>query len=141
MASLYVAITYILYYDGMLPLLISGVLDFAAMIATIVVAATIGKPLSMLSCQALPTKTSSIVESGVAFITSAEGITYRDIIAKAVNYVAYVAVDQPHCYEMKAIWGLSIALCVLFAFSSLVCIGLWRRVKSTSAPAPKDIEG
>ncbi|KAI1843611.1 hypothetical protein JX265_007397 [Neoarthrinium moseri] len=140
-ASLYIAITYILYYDGLLPLLIAGVFDFLLLIATIVVAATVGKPLSKLTCEILPAAGTSTITSGSTFVASTTGVSYRSILTKAVDYFTFVAVDQPHCYEIKAVWGLSIALCVLFAFSCLICIGLWRRVKSTSAAAPKDIEG
>ncbi|KAI1864100.1 uncharacterized protein JN550_009120 [Neoarthrinium moseri] len=139
-ASLYIAITYILYYDGLLPLLIAGVFDFLLLIATIVVAATVGKPLSKLTCEILPAAGTSTITSGSTFVASTTGVSYRSILTKAVDYFTFVAVDQPHCYEIKAVWGLSIALCVLFAFSCLICIGLWRRVKSTSAAAPKDIE-
>ncbi|ORY57760.1 uncharacterized protein BCR38DRAFT_353871 [Pseudomassariella vexata] len=139
-ATLYIAVTYILYYDGMLPLLITAVMDFALMVATIVVAATIGKPLSMLKCEVLAKVTSNPLSSGATFVASSQGITYRNVITKAVNYFAYVAVDRPHCYEIKAVWGLSIALCVLFAFSAVICVGLWRRVKGAAA-LDKDIEG
>ena len=59
-----------------------------------------------------------------------------------VDYLSFVARDQPHCYEIKTVWGLGIALCVLFAFSSIVCAGLWRRVKGPgSSAADKDLEG
>ncbi|KAH8195796.1 hypothetical protein TruAng_010039 [Truncatella angustata] len=141
-ASLYIAISYILYYDGLLPLLIAGVFDMLLMVAVIVVAATVGKPLSKLTCEALPVAGTSTIASGAqVFVASGSGVTYRSVLTKAVDYFTYVAVDQPHCYEIKAVWGLSIALCVLFAFSTLICIGLWRRVKATSAAPAKDIEG
>jgi hypothetical protein len=55
-----------------------------------------------------------------------------------------VAVDKTTCYEIKAVWGLAISLCVLFAFSSLVCVGLWQRIRREStgtATHTKDIEG
>ncbi|KAK6076419.1 hypothetical protein SCUP234_07153 [Seiridium cupressi] len=141
-ASLYIAITYILYYDGLLPLLITGVFDFLLLIATIVVAATIGKPLSKLTCESLPVAGTSTIASGSqVFVASSSGVTYRNVLTKAVDYFTFVAVDQPHCYEIKAVWGLSISLCVLFAFSTIICVGLWRRVKSANAAAaPKDIE-
>jgi hypothetical protein len=118
-------------------------LDFLLLIATIVVAATIGKPLSQLTCEVLPAAGTSTIASGAqVFVASSSGVTYRSALMKAVDYFTFVAVDQPHCYEIKAVWGLSIALCVLFAFSVIVCIGLWRRIKSTGgAAAPKDIEG
>lgn len=114
------------------------------MIATIVVAVTIGRPLSMLTCEALPKSSNALVAAAnvASYGTSAaptQTIGYRDVITKTINYFAFVAVDQPHCYEIKAVWGLSIALCVLFAFSGLVCVGLWRRVKSSTASF-KDME-
>jgi hypothetical protein len=140
-ACLYIAITYILYYDGLLPLLISGGLDFLLLIATIVVAVTVGRPLSKLTCENLSQSGSPLTSSQVYVVTSS-GSTTRNVLNKTVDYFTYVATDQPHCYEIKAIWGLSIALCVLFAFSCLVCVGLWRRVKSVAAVAAlKDIEG
>ncbi|KAI0879810.1 uncharacterized protein GGS22DRAFT_198849 [Annulohypoxylon maeteangense] len=134
-ATLYVSISYILYYDGLLPLLIAGGIDFALLVASIVVAVTIGKPLSMLKCQLLPQP----AETTPTFTLS---ISTRDASAatKYNNYLALITTDQPHCYEIKAVWGLSIALCVLFAFSGVVCVGLWRRIKSSGADAPKDIE-
>lgn len=141
-ATLYVAINYILYYDGLLPLIVSAGLDLSLLIATIVVAVTIGRPLSMLTCEKLPLPSSNPLAqaNATSYVASSQGITYRDVFSKAVNYVTYVATDQPHCYEIKAIWGLSIALCVLFAFSALVCVGLWRRVRALAAPAAKDVE-
>lgn len=139
-ASLYIAISYILYYDGLLPLLVAGVCDFMLLIATIVVATTVGKPLSKLTCETLPLAGTSTIASGSqVFVASSSGVTYRSVLKKVVDYYTYVAVDQPHCYEIKAVWGLSISLCVLFAFSAVVLIGLWRRTKSVAAP--KDIEG
>lgn len=112
------------------------------MIAAVVVAVTVGKPLSMLRCEVLPESSDSSLAAGVTWVasTQTQGITYRDVFSKAVNYFAFVAIDQPHCYEIKAVWGLSIAMCVLFAFSAIILVGLWRRVKAVAAP-PKDIEG
>lgn len=133
---IYVVITYILYYDNMLPLLLTGCLDGLLLIASIVVASLLGKPLSMLNCAAIPTSSST-------FFASASSLVRASVITKTLPYSTFVALDQPTCYETKATWGLSIALCVLFAFSSLVCVGLWHRVRRDSAPAsnPKDIEG
>jgi hypothetical protein len=128
----------------LLPLLVSGVFDFLLLIATIVVAVTVGKPLSMLSCEVLPANATTAVTFVTVTSSAAQdsGLAYRSILSKAVDYFAFVTVDQPHCYEIKAIWGLSIALCVLFAFSTLVCVGLWHRIKNMYGPsAPKDIEG
>ncbi|KAK4235463.1 hypothetical protein C8A03DRAFT_17808, partial [Achaetomium macrosporum] len=135
-AVVYVVITYILYYDNMLPLLLAGILDGLLLIASIVVASLVGKPLSMLNCKALPV--SSDITSTTFFASVAYPVR-TTIITKTLSYLTFVTLDQPTCYEIKAVWGLSIALCVLFAFSGLVCVGLWHRIRRGAAP--KDLEG
>lgn len=137
------AITYILYYDNMLPLLFTAILDGMLLIASIVVAALIGKPLSMLNCAVLPAQTSTSLTTTNLSLPFPVRTTS---IAKTLSYFTFVAVDKPTCYEIKAVWGLAISLCVLFAFSSLVCVGLWQRVRreSTAIAAgnkDSDIEG
>ncbi|KAI3334098.1 hypothetical protein F4824DRAFT_225001 [Ustulina deusta] len=138
-STLYVAISYILYYDGMLPLLVAGGLDFSLLVALIVVAVTIGKPLSMLQCELLPES----VSAAAPFVAYVTGRSYTSAAASYNSYLALITTDQPHCYEIKAVWGLGIALAVLFAFSALVCVGLWHRIRRANGPAaapPKDIE-
>ncbi|KAI0203540.1 hypothetical protein F4808DRAFT_457813 [Astrocystis sublimbata] len=137
-STLYVAISYILYYDGMLPLLVASGLDSALLIALIVVAATIGKPLSMLQCELLPEP----VSETASFVTTITGRSFLGAASRYNNYLALITTDQPHCYEIKAVWGLGIALAVLFSFSALVCVGLWHRIRRANgggAP-PKDVE-
>lgn len=125
-AVLYVTITYILYMDNFLPFLISCALDSALLIAIIVVAVTVGKPLSYLDCAALPnTGTTSSFFASVGINMS------------KVNYWVWAGASKTTCYEMKAIWGLSIALCVLFAVGSIVSVCLWKMLKT---PAAKQIE-
>ncbi|KAI2604634.1 hypothetical protein GGR54DRAFT_454275 [Hypoxylon sp. NC1633] len=132
-ATLYVSISYILYYDGLLPLLIAAGIDVTLLVASIVVAVTIGKPLSLLKCELLP-QPSSPTETFTMSISARE---YASAAVKYGNYLSLITTDQPHCYEIKAVWGLGIALCVLFAFSAVLSVGLWRRIKSG---VPKDIE-
>lgn len=109
------------------------------LIAAIVVAVTIGKPLSMLKCELLPQPTPPTETFTVSMSISARD--YTSAATRYNTYLALITTDQPHCYEIKAVWGLSISLCVLFAFSAVICIGLWRRIKSTTMAPPKDIEG
>jgi hypothetical protein len=126
-AVLYITISYILYFDSLLPFLISTGLDSAILIAVIVVAVTVGKPLSYLDCAALPSSgaTSSFLDS-------------VGINMSKVNYWVWAGASKTTCYEMKAIWGLSIALCILFAFSGVISVCLWRR-QQMFAPG-KDVE-
>jgi hypothetical protein len=129
---MYCLINWILYIDGQLPFLASSILDSALLIAVIVVAVTTGKPLSYLDCGVLPSKG----------VTSAFISSVGQNMSK-VNYWVWAGASRTTCYEMKAIWGLSIALCILFAFSGVCTTFMWKqlRAEEKAAPAPKDIEG
>lgn len=129
-ATLYIVISYILYYDSLLPLLLATALDSTLLVAVIVVACTLGKPLSYLNCAALPSSGST-----ATFMTS---VIANSGASSTLNYFIWVGADQRTCYAVKAVWGLSIALCVLFAFSAITAVCLWRRLKVVSVP--KDIE-
>ncbi|KAI1432855.1 hypothetical protein GGR50DRAFT_696657 [Xylaria sp. CBS 124048] len=142
-SAIYVIISYILYYDGMLPLLISAALDTALLIATIVVAVTIGKPLSMLRCELLPEPISSSTQVVVTTVTARDTYGYHEsAAARYDSFISLIATDQPHCYETKAVWGLDIALTVLLSLSALVCVGLWHSLRRMRAPRSggKDVE-
>jgi len=117
-AIIYLAVSYLLYFESMLPFLISTACDSLVLIGLIVVAVTVGKPLSYLDCPALDNVgvTAAFVESAI------------DNISK-VNYYFWVGASKTACYEMKAIWGFSIALCVLFAFSSIISVCMWKKQK------------
>ena len=62
---------------------------------------------------------------------------------KKDNYWVWTETSKATCYEMKAIWGLSIALCVLFAFSAICAGCMWKRQKNLGVKGQeiKDIEG
>ena len=105
-AVLYCAITFILYIDNILPFLLNTVMDGMLLIALIVVAAVVGKPLSYLNCQVIGT--SSVSES-----TYQLGLELKKTFSKdgaRVNYSNWIGANKVTCLEMKAIWGLSIAL-------------------------------
>ncbi|KAL2063533.1 hypothetical protein VTL71DRAFT_5338 [Oculimacula yallundae] len=127
--ALYIIISYVLYWDYMLPFLISTGLDTAILIALIVVAVTVGKPLSYLDCLVLPSSGGS---------TSSFLNSVGQNMSK-VNYWVWAGASRTTCFELKAIWGMSIALCILFAFSSVVGACLWKKVKG-GAEKGKDIE-
>ncbi|KAM5355324.1 hypothetical protein ACJ41O_001970 [Fusarium nematophilum] len=131
-STLYIAISYILYWDGMLPLLVATGADVCLLIACIVVACTVGKPVSYLSCPKFPDSgnTANFVHS-----------LFRNVYNSRSNTFHWVDPDKASCYQIKAIWGLSIALCVLFAFSAVTSGCLWKRTKGGARAAPKDIEG
>ncbi|MCJ1281032.1 hypothetical protein MMC26_000350 [Xylographa opegraphella] len=131
---IYCVITFILFLDNLLPFLITTIIDSLLLIALIVVAVTVGEPLSYLNCQAI----GSANDMGSAYdFTMSLGDSINQNGGQ-INYSTWVGMTKPTCLETKSIWGLSIALCVLFAFSSICSMCLWRR---KPAAAAKDVEG
>jgi hypothetical protein len=116
---LYCAISYILFWDRHLPFLVATGCDSALLIAVIVVAVTIGKPLSYLNCATLAKSGGSAND----FLTSVGKNMGK------VDYFVWAGADSLTCYEMKSIWGLSIALCILFALSGAMSALLWKRTR------------
>ena len=77
------------------------------LIAVVVVAVTVGKPLSYLACQNIGSG-SSLTNSAYDF-TAALGSSL-DKNGGKLNYNNWIGATRSTCFEMKAIWGLSIAL-------------------------------
>jgi len=134
-AVLYCAITFILFLDDALPLLISTAIDGLLLIAVIVVAVTVGEPLSYINCQAIGTADDM---SNAYDFTMSLGQSLNQNGGQ-IDYATWAGTTKPICLEMKSVWGLSIALCVLFAFSAISSVCLWRR-KLALTPK-KDVEG
>lgn len=76
------------------------------LIALSVVAIVVGKPLSYLNCQVVGT--SSVAESA-SQLSSQVKDTFNKQGGKVV-YSNWIGASKTTCYEMKAVWGLSIAL-------------------------------
>jgi hypothetical protein len=112
-----------MYRDNILPFRGAAGLDAVLLIAVTVTAVIVGKPLSYLNCATLP----SSGGDAAAFVESI-GSNMSNL-----NYYIWAGASSPICFEMKSIWGLTIALCILFAFSS-ICMGcLWKTQKDSKA--------
>lgn len=111
----------------MLPMLIGTGADALVLIMVIVVAVLVGKPVSYLKCQSYPTSGNT-----ANFINS----LFHNVKNTKSNVFEWVDPDKTACFEVKATWGLTIALCILFAFSSIVSVCLWRQAKGS---APKSV--
>jgi hypothetical protein len=119
-AAVYVCVTYLLYYDAMLPFVYAAAADGAILIALAVVSVVIGRPVSFLSCEAIMASNTGSAASFFAslawILPGQEGL--------------WAAGDRGSCFQVKAVWGLAIALCVMFAFSTMVTACLWRRLRT-----------
>ncbi|GFF36993.1 hypothetical protein IFM58399_04739 [Aspergillus lentulus] len=128
-AVIYCVISFILFLDNILPFLASAIMDALVLIAVIIVAVIIGKPLSYLECDVIGDLAGD-GSSAYAFATSLDN--YLDHLGGKVDYKNWIAASRGVCLEAKSIWGLSIALCILFFFSAVCCVCLWRQKKATS---------
>lgn len=103
------------------------------MVALIVVAVIIGKPLSYLKCGSLRLPSSDDSDSS-AFAFTTHLSNYLNKAGGKISYIAWIGASKSVCLEGKAIWGLCIALwyvvllpflravlmltCAVFCFSS-----------------------
>lgn len=83
--------------------------DFLLLIAFIVVAVCLGKPISFLNCY--------VVQSTSESVTASNAYTYYNsvkanlnISGSGLNLAAFAGATKANCFETKTIWGLSIAL-------------------------------
>ena len=114
MTIIYCIITWILYLDDILPFLATAIMDTMCLVAVIVVSVVVGKPLSYLKCGDIGNiATISSKTSAYAYTRNLDSLV-NQISGKVVKYVNWIAVSKTVCLEMKAIWGLTIALWLVF---------------------------
>lgn len=77
------------------------------LIAVIVVAVVVGKPLSYLNCDVVGKVTGDLV-SAYSFTTALGNNLAQD--GGKIGYTTWIGASKANCIEMKAIWGLSISL-------------------------------
>ena len=104
---LYCLITFILYLDGILPFLINTGTDSLLLIALIVVAVVVGKPLSYVNCSMVG-KLTGADSSAYAFTSALASNLNKE--GGEISYRSWIGASKSNCLEMKSIWGLSIAL-------------------------------
>ncbi|KAJ0420372.1 hypothetical protein BJY00DRAFT_313043 [Aspergillus carlsbadensis] len=124
-AVIYTIITTILFIDDILPFLASGILDTLILIAVIVVAVIMGRPLSYLECAEIGS--GNEISSAYTFATHLS--SYLRNLSGEVDYRSWVGTSKGVCLEAKSIWGLSIAMCIMFFFSGICCACLWKQKK------------
>lgn len=104
---IYCLITSILFWDDILPFLACATLDLLLLIALIVVAVVVGKPLSYLQCNTLANLS---YKDATAYAFSSHLSSYLASISRTIDYGSWIGASKVICLETKAIWGLSIAL-------------------------------
>lgn len=91
--------------DNILPFLINTALDGLLTIALVVIAVVVGKPLSFLNCKVI-----GDLAGGSAYAFAAELESELNKDGGKIDFSHWIGATKTICYEMKSIWGLSIAL-------------------------------
>ncbi|TKA56566.1 hypothetical protein B0A49_11992 [Cryomyces minteri] len=118
-------------------LLVMTTADGLLLLAFVIVAVVVGKPLSFLNCLA--------IDNASAAVTAASASTFTQSVTQnlgksgaALTLGNWAGTTRGNCLETKAIWGFGIALCVLFTTSTVLLPTLWYKSKRASAPG-KDL--
>lgn len=103
-------------------------IDSLLLLAFVIVSVILGKPLSYLNCMIIADKdAASNAQSAAAFTQAlASNINTSGSVLVLGNWAGSTRVN---CYETKAIWGLCIALAVLFSCSAFLLPTLWFKVR------------
>jgi hypothetical protein len=95
------------YHDTHIPYLATVAVDTLFLVPFIVFTVIIGQPLSVTTCSDLPATANHVA------------LPISTLPGQPVSYVVFSGAGQTTCYELMAVWGLMIALCVLFALSAV----------------------
>ena len=126
------------YARANLGLFIMAGLDALLCLAFAIVAVILGRPLSFLNCM--------IVADGNAAANAQSASAFAQSLASAsgasgsiLGLQNWAASTKVNCFETKAIWGLCIALCILFTCSSFILPTLWLKARRAGIPATKSV--
>lgn len=111
--------TSLLFFDNILPFLAIAVMDGLCLIALVVIAIIIGKPLSSLKCKGIGSDSAKSDE--FAFSKRADNVLDQ-LSGTVVRYVNWVGASKSICLEAKAVWGLTIALWLVPSNSCCPCL-------------------
>ncbi|KAJ4985629.1 hypothetical protein SVAN01_08904 [Stagonosporopsis vannaccii] len=137
-ATLYIMVSVGYYWSfANLGLLVMAAVDSLLLIAFIICAVTLGKPMSYLNCYVIGKSSyEADAANAYAFVTSATQ-NMKDWSGSSVWN--WAGATKSNCFQGKTIWGLSIALCILFTTSCALLPTLWYKNKKAT-PAPKSVE-
>lgn len=137
-ATLYCLVSIAFYWsEANLGLFVMSGVDSLLLIAFIVVAVTVGKPLSFLNCYMIGAA-SEEVDAASAYAFTMSVSQNLNTMGSKLGLGNWAGATKTNCFETKAVWGLSIALCILFTTSCILLPTLF--YKNKKAGAPKSVE-
>lgn len=99
------------YYwsEANIGLLVMAGADSLLLIAFIVVAVTVGKPISFLNCYVIG-KASSEVDAAYAYAFTSSVKTNLNQMGDKLSLGHWAGVTRSNCFQAKTVWGLAIAM-------------------------------
>ncbi|KAF1364322.1 hypothetical protein EJ07DRAFT_99051 [Lizonia empirigonia] len=138
-ATLYIMVSVGYFYSfANLGLLVMAAVDSLLLIAFIVCAVTLGKPMSYLNCYVIG-NASYDVDSASAYAFVAATTQNLNRAGSSLDMSHWAGATKSNCFQAKTVWGLSVALCILFTTSCALLPTLWYKNKKAT-PAPKYVE-
>ena len=111
-------------------------MDGALLLAFVIVSVVLGRPLSFLNCMIFNnTDAAGNAETASAFTQALEHNLNKS--GNKLGFSDWAEGTQTNCFETKAIWGLSIALCILFFCSTVILPTLWFKARRLYRPGKK----
>ncbi|KAF2679876.1 hypothetical protein K458DRAFT_421948 [Lentithecium fluviatile CBS 122367] len=137
-ATLYIMVSIAFYWsEANLGLLVMSGVDSLLLIAFIVVAVTVGKPISYLNCYVIG-KSSTEIDAAYSYAFTNSVKNNLNTMGDKLSLGHWAGVTRSNCFQAKTVWGLSIALCILFTTSCVLLPTLW--YKNNKKSAPKSVE-
>jgi hypothetical protein len=109
-AALYILVSVAYYWsEANLGLLVMAGADSLLLIAFIVVAVTVGKPVSYLNCYVIG-KTSTEVDAAYAYAFTTSVKNNLNQMGDKLSLGHWAGVTRSNCFQAKTVWGLAIAM-------------------------------
>ncbi|KAL5119405.1 hypothetical protein ACEQ8H_002674 [Pleosporales sp. CAS-2024a] len=135
-ATLYIMVSVGYYWSyANLGLLVMTSIDSLLLIAFIVCAVTLGKPVSFLNCYVIG-QSSKDVDAAYAYAFVTATAQNLNESGAGLGLSHWAGITRSNCFQAKAVWGMAIALCILFTVSCTLLPTLWYKNKK---PATKTV--
>lgn len=128
LAALYTLLSLPLFYSSAsTTLLILTTLDALLLLAFTIISVLLGRPISHLNCRAIRSASAaSSAESAWAF---AMALASGNEGSAVMGLTGWAGSGRAECFQTKAVWGLGVALCILFATSTVVLPVMWWKAR------------
>lgn len=107
-------------------------IDLLLLLAFVVISVILGRPLSFLNCTVID-DASAAGNADSAFDFAQSLASYLNVSGSTLDLGDWAGSTRANCFETKAIWGLCIALCILFSCSAMLLPALWWKSKKAAS--------